>query len=556
MTNLTAEILHKFFNKRVTSSDGIYLYKNNEYDSLDKLHDRIFKQLKNSKTVAPFEESMFSSAFFKWISEQIKENNADVFEEQFSVARVPNRTDVELFSRFKLELKSNFLYYCSNAETNTYEIDPKAFFQNPSQYATPEDCPLEFTPASNKAGEVYWKKTPASIGEYYSKVFPDMIEGGHVHGHVHFDNKLVDFTNDASIPNLSHFDLQYNEELLNTPTPTLDVFLTSMTEDEQNVFRAWVYGLFYDKNNGRQVLYLQNNGFGGKSSFLDGLTQTLGMDNVAAIDATMITNKNKFRYSGFLGKRLALWADCKTKNAISSELIHNLTGSDPVTICFMNKDSFAAFLSPKVLMCSNDIPTINMSETHEVSRLIVINLKEYSKEVMTNICETDENGKIITDMSGPVYTITKKQCAKMMADEMPAFLAQSKEIYKKLCPSDSKIIIPKSIADNMKLTCQREETDEFCDVLEFFEDDPNGFVSSQRLLDILSKTKNKQLDFNSNEWNNFYKWMRNPKNSEGKYTKGRKRYNGSKNAKQGFIGLSDIKSKLMKELQKEVGLND
>jgi len=537
-------------------------------------------QLKNSKTVAPFEKSMFSCAFFKWISEQIEENNADEFEEQFSVARVPNRTDVELFSRFKLELKSNFLYYCSNAETNTYEIDPKAFsnsfkyarersallttanpdisakyvdiFQNPLQYATPEDCPLEFTPASNKAGEVYWKKTPASIGEYYSKVFPDMIEGGHVH----IDEKPVEFTNDPTIPNLSFFDLQYNKELLEEETPTMNTFLSSMTKDEQGVFRAWVYSVFYDKNNGRQVLYLHNNGFGGKSSFVDGLSQTLGINNTAAIDATMITNKNKFRYAGFLGKRLAVWADCKNKRAISSELIHNLTGSDPVTICFMNKDSFTAFISPKVLICSNLTPSINMNETHEVSRLITINLKEYSKEILDDIAEKDENGNVLIDISGPVWKMSKKQCADAMAKEMPAFLAQSREIYKKLCPSDSKIIIPKSIEESMKLTCQNEETDEYDDVLEFFEDDIKGFVSSQRLLDVLSKTKNKQLDFNSNEWNNFYTWITNPINSDGKYTKGRKRYNGSKNPKQGFIGLSDKKSELMKELQKEVGLND
>lgn len=211
---------------------------------------------------------------------------------------------------------------------------------------------------------------------------------------------------------------RFNFDLIpGQPHPAWDEFLNRLSEPE--VFKAWVFSCFVPKHETRQAMWLYgSNGQDGKTKIIEAIAEPFGQAQ-QAISEPQVLRPNQFTLSGFLGKRLATYSDCKTPRFTDTSFFRNLTGGDLVTIEMKGGAILSGILKLKVLVGSNSLPHMSHANFDQ-SRVIIIEVS-------------------------PSQTRDDPTWPERLKSEFPAFLGDCQEAFKRLCPNNGNIILPETI---------------------------------------------------------------------------------------------------------------
>jgi len=152
------------------------------------------------------------------------------------------------------------------------------------------------------------------------------------------------------------------------PTTCWDQFLGRL--DLREEFLAFIWSIFDVSDRGRQCVWIRDQGGGGKTAVANAIINWLGP---AAHMLSKDTLDNTFGLESIIGKRLLIDSDTKLFTAVTSEVVHKITGGDTTLVNPKGKKMYSASVYSKVLFMSNYFPTIS-DVKNETSRLLVFNL--------------------------------------------------------------------------------------------------------------------------------------------------------------------------------------
>jgi len=256
-----------------------------------------------------------------------------------------------------------------------------------------------------------------------------------------------------------------------------------LTEDEIDVLKAWIYGVFDDKNKGRQIMYLYDpHGHSGKSTFLNAVfTPLIRQDLVYSITKTDNSIGGRFDAYSYYDKRLMIWGDCKNANFIKTSTLHSLTGSDTISVEGKGLRSFNYRPNIKIIIGSNIAPNIDTSALHEISRIILLKWK-MNDQAKAEITTKDENGNIKKFSNGTAIVHGDSTLEERLRKSLPEFLYECKIAYDKLC-KDGATVDASNIAQNTMDIATDDETfyDDFFDSYFVKSESASDFVSIEEI---------------------------------------------------------------------------
>jgi hypothetical protein len=216
--------------------------------------------------------------------------------------------------------------------------------------------------------------------------------------------------------------------------PNWTEWMGRFRDDEmRECFQMWLGSLFDEKNNGKQVLWLQGSGDDGKSVVCRALEKFWG-SMYQAVNPQAMGDKHGMAY--FEGKRLAVVGDNKNPKLIMTAWVHELTGGDRISVDAKGKAPRTAGNICKLMVCANCMPEIE-TERNQRSRLLLISMKQRTPDEEVKMGLRDNEGRWLGDGSfGP----------KLEA-ETEAFLGNCYAKYVKGVPNRSQIPIS-SVAED------------------------------------------------------------------------------------------------------------
>lgn len=229
------------------------------------------------------------------------------------------------------------------------------------------------------------------------------------------------------------------------------VDLRFKTEDEKNIFRAYICSIFDPANESRQALWLWDMGQTGKTTILNAVAQALGNDVTATVGKHDM--KSNFIGSIVYGKRLIIVGDNKNPNLIQEGIIHNALGGDRINIEFKGVTAFSTRIICRMLIGANCKPDIDASVAHEKSRVLVM-------ELVGNENLTDEQ------KAGFIYGGNESKLIDDLASEVLPFVHKYQNIYKDLAPTHGNLVLDADVEENMYDTITTEETVNFDYIME------------------------------------------------------------------------------------------
>lgn len=253
------------------------------------------------------------------------------------------------------------------------------------------------------------------------------------------------YTNDPDEMALHYIDL--DSIVQEGPCPTWDGYLRRFTAAEADVIKAFVWSIFDAKNTGRQMLYfLDPKGFSGKSVVVSVISEALGEQLCMALQKDSLNNQ--FSLAKIWDKRLVTIDDNKNPRLLWSEKMHLILGHGMADIEMKGRNSFQAKMQAKVIANGNIPLEVHRDAQHEYTRLIMVQTV-VTDEILKEFCAVDENGNVIRRKNGDPILIGDSNFAENLKREFPMFLYKCREIYPKLCPRQSDIIIPDEMMDNI-----------------------------------------------------------------------------------------------------------
>ena len=231
------------------------------------------------------------------------------------------------------------------------------------------------------------------------------------------------------------------------PCPTWDKYLKRYTSDEQDVLMAFIWSIFDVSNNGRQMLYICDNGYTGKSAMLNAIAEYLGHELVMTLQKDSLNNQ--FSLAKIWDKRLVMTPDNKNPMLVRSEKVHMILGGDVADIERKGKESFSAKLQCKYIASGNVPLKIDTGALHEASRVIMITPR-VDKDTQKEFCLVDERGELVLDPEGHPKPKGDPQFKQRLVDEFPYFLLKCRNVYHRVCPGGSDIPLPNSLIMKMQ----------------------------------------------------------------------------------------------------------
>jgi len=280
-------------------------------------------------------------------------------------------------------------------------------------------------------------------------------------------NAPVNISSDKEEATFFYFD---STTISEGPCPKWTEWMEVFPEYAKPVFRAWMWSIFDAKNKGRQAMWLQDQGYTGKSSMISALTKFVGHQTVAAISKDSLGNQ--FGYSTIYGRRLAVFGDSKNPKLLHDSKIHSILGGDVVSVERKNVQAFSAQVHAKILIGSNHTPEIDLGARSEITRILYIPLHEPSLKTMKKFCKVDERGKIMRQEDGTPVFIGGHLEDELFA-EIGHFLFSCQKDYDELCPNRKDILMPKEMYHDLTTRCASPEHMEI-----------EKFVSTELVFDI------------------------------------------------------------------------
>lgn len=316
-------------------------------------------------------------------------------------------------------------------------------------------------------------------------------------------DKVIDlptpYATTPGIPCINYLDLDgFLEE---QPHPTWNFYLKRYTKDEGDVLKAFIYSIFDAENKGRQLLYIYDNGFSGKSAMINAIAAGLGDGLVAALQKDSLNNQ--FGLAKVWDKRLCTIDDNKNRMIIRSEKMHMMLGGGRGEIEQKGRNSFSAKFNLKIIVAGNVLPEIDSAATHEISRLILLSPK-VNDDILQQIAAKNADGSIRYDSYGKPVLIGDASFSDRLAEELPAFLSTCKSVYDILCPTRSNIILPDSVRDVLYDLDSAEIIQMDSAIANELAIDPSESIAKKDLIDLyLSFAEAYNLGKDSNAYGDF-----------------------------------------------------
>lgn len=284
-------------------------------------------------------------------------------------------------------------------------------------------------------------------------------------------------------------------------TPTWDFYLKRFSNDESEVLKAYIYSIFNSKNRGRQMLYIHDNGFTGKTAMQNAVASYLGHDIVGALQKDSLNNN--FGLAKVWDKRLVTIDDNKNSKIVRSEKMHMILGGGRGEIEMKGKNSFSAQFNLKMIVSGNVIPEIDTSATHELTRIIILKPK-VNTEILEQISAKNADGSIRYDGFGKPVLVGDDSFSERLESEFPMFLTKCESSYYKLCPNDANIVLPESMMDELYNLTSDEcvQMDAFMNSI--FEFDTNSYIEKSEMFKIYKTSADRfHLDSSNTGYSNF-----------------------------------------------------
>lgn len=251
----------------------------------------------------------------------------------------------------------------------------------------------------------------------------------------HKNIDLPTLTNDPSEPAMAYFDLSAITE---GPTPDFDGFMEAVEPDCRKALMAAIYATFFAKCRLNQYIWIHGEGGDGKSSLLNAIATYAGDRLACSLGQTM---NSDFGLEDAIGKRMVILSDVKTGLSVKSQLIHNLTGHDPVSVNRKNKPIITVRLNPIVWIAANEAPDVNFDNRNEARRCLYIKMCEPPEHIQKKFYFTDENGNFILDNAGRKMN-NGYDLEGGLLREMPHILYKCREAFEQVCPPPYSVIKP------------------------------------------------------------------------------------------------------------------
>lgn len=300
----------------------------------------------------------------------------------------------------------------------------------------------------------------------------------------------VDLTNDPEVDAFAYFDLNTLKE---GETPNFDGFMDAIVPACRDMFMAAVFATVFAMSILNQYIWIHGEGGDGKSSFLNALMKFLGGRLCCSLGQTM---NSEFGLENAVGKRMVILSDVKTGLSVKSQLIHNLTGHDPVSINRKNKPIITKELQPIVWIAANEAPDVNFDARNEARRCLYIKMQEPSEAVQKKFYFLNEDGSFALDAEGRKinngYDLTGG-----LLKEMPAILYKCKQAFERVCPSPYSVIRPSSAAISLaEENCIDLDVDTWRTYLDetFDFSDPESRMLHTEIYEALEETKQMHSD--------------------------------------------------------------
>lgn len=287
------------------------------------------------------------------------------------------------------------------------------------------------------------------------EVLQEMDQKLHTYGWLYDqDFTPADLTNDKETDAFAYFDL---EQIKEGDTPDFDGFLDAVVPDCRDSLMAAVYATVFAKSHLNQYIWLHGEGGDGKSSFLNALQKYLGPSLCCSLGQTM---NSDFGLEEAVGKRMIILSDVKTGLSVKSQLIHNLTGHDPVSVNRKNRPIITTTLNPVLWIAANDAPDVNFDAANEARRCLYIKMQTPSIDTLKKFCFTDDSGNLVRDCNGRLinngYDLTSG-----LVKEMPAILYKCRKVFEKVCPAPYSVILQQRRQQELaEINCVDLETTE------------------------------------------------------------------------------------------------
>lgn len=269
------------------------------------------------------------------------------------------------------------------------------------------------------------------------------------------------YTNDPSVPALCYIDL--DSICKPGPCPTWDKFMERYRKDHADAFMAFIWSIFDADNDGRQMLYIYDrSGFTGKSNVLNCIADVLGQRMCMSLQKDSLNNQ--FSLAKVWDKRLVTIGDNKNPRLLMSEKMHMMTGHDKAEIEIKNRSSFQATLECRVIASGNIPLEIHPDATHEITRVIIIT-PNMTEDILKEFCMVDADGKVMYRPDGTPKYKGDRNFKKRLKAEFPQFLTKCREVYGRMCPTGTEIMI----SDEMYMDILSHAPTDTFTVADFFE---------------------------------------------------------------------------------------
>lgn len=225
----------------------------------------------------------------------------------------------------------------------------------------------------------------------------------------------VPITTSPTTPCLRYIDLTKVEaaDAAGAPTPTWDLIFSQVSKSYRDVILAWIWSVLETQNRGRQALWLLDGGRGRKTVITNVFLKFFGD---AAVATSYTSVDQPWFYYNIAESALAIIPDNKNAKLLMKGKIHSLLGGDTVPVEGKYRDTVNRRLTTKLLVMSNEPPTLNTYKVSDTSRLLCVPI-----QVKQGLFKAEEKG-------------TDPFEAALMG-EMYALLARGRAAYTRLCPN-------------------------------------------------------------------------------------------------------------------------
>jgi hypothetical protein len=250
------------------------------------------------------------------------------------------------------------------------------------------------------------------------------------------------------------------------------------------VFMSFIAGVVKADNSSKQVLWITGSGNDGKSQILDALANFMG-SAWGSVDPNLMAGDHGM--CQIVNKRFCTVSDRKNPNLIRSPWVHNLTGGDRVLVNPKQKRPYTTKLIGKLMVCENVLPTINLLEDNQSSRLILLKCKNKTDaEKVAAGTSVMRNGKAVH--------VGNTEWPKLLIAQAEAFIFNCLNIYPQYCPTNSQIMVPDELQELMLDVCSDIDDEDLesivCDYIEIGEE--YEYVSKSDLFNHIENSLGKK----------------------------------------------------------------